>query len=166
MMDQKSVDGINGPLVRGPQIDLAFASELEVEDLNGETLQSLAMDIGIEGALKLVNLLGGSRFYIPRNPSEDHPIWLLGEGIASTLTKMFAVERIDIPQQALSDETLSRLILARLKAGQTIRRIALELNVGYRTVERVGVNTLTDRERRRLRRDSDAHLTGVADYAR
>jgi hypothetical protein len=101
-----------------------------------QTIQDLAEAIGIEGAMALVEVRGGTSVRIPVEPAADH--WLreaLGEARYAQLVRTYAGELIDIPvcSRALAATRRARAI-ADLRTGQPQRQVALRYGYTERYV--------------------------------
>ncbi|MDB5802293.1 MAG: Mor transcription activator family protein [Rhodocyclales bacterium] len=74
---------------------------LNPDDINEELLpaeiRAMCTVIGITAVMKLVEIYGGARLYIPASVSEDHPLaQLIGYDSALALAKEFGQDRPEI----------------------------------------------------------------------
>ncbi len=157
-------DVLNRPFQRSPIYYCARGETLTWEDLNGETLQAIADEIGIEKTLELCVYFGGIRLYIPKVLLDSHPIMVLGRKAAFKLCRMFGPARVEIPICGLSDKALKRLVTARIKAGESNSKVALALGLSWRTVTRFIDPSQKNRQTKFVRHrgrpvNSDGHLT-------
>lgn len=156
------------PFPRNPLFFGAQGEEIGWDDLNGEALQTIADEIGIEKALEICVNFSGVRLYIPKVLIDSHPIVIIGREAAFKLCRAFGPSRIEIPIQALTDNALRRFVEARIKAGQSNSKVALALGISWRTVSRFTSDRLKARRggraapaSRLIKSDGRLTLTGA-----
>jgi len=100
-------------------------------------LDELVTLIGRPGALALCALYGGSRLYVPAEPTATHPlVVLLGDLLVGRLAARYHGAAIEIPRPPIAEARQAEA--RRLRAeGLTIREIAGALDVNERTVWRL-----------------------------
>ena len=123
----------------------------------GGTLPVLADYIGDEAAGRLAAAFGGCQIKIPKR---HHGVWwqrlaeAIGEREAAELCRAFGGESLYIPRNAAaSREALRRLVLQRLRAGETYGQIARTVELRFRYSER-GLRKLVEGAAGRRRQKS------------
>jgi hypothetical protein len=124
--------------------------------MNAEPESALALiidAIGADGAARLVEVLGGTRWYVPKTPPAS---WVeaLGADLAEKLTATFAGDDIRIPR----DKKIFDALIARdAAAGLSRNALALKYRMDVRSVQ----NALR-RHRQRLAAAAMGDLFGDA----
>lgn len=113
------------------------AEDIAMEDLP-ETLAQIAEVIGVAATMKLVDALGGTEIYVPRNPSSKHALSrVLRATDAELLAAEFSGQRLHIPRLA-GRALASRDAAIRLdrQSGMTTIQLALKYGISERQVRR------------------------------
>jgi hypothetical protein len=101
------------------------------------TMRSIAQAIGVEGALLMVQELGGLEYYIPRTAPEHHPlVQLLGAVRFAVLAGRHGGSRVAVPRDVGSNLAKGR-IFTLAEQGLDQRSIARRVGVTQRYVRRV-----------------------------
>jgi hypothetical protein len=111
--------------------------EIEIDDLNGSDLQTLASRVGVPAVLLFVKHFGGQRIYVPRamtNNFLQSVVPVLGESDAQALIWVFGPSGFDVPRHALSIEGRVRLVRAMRVAGIASNVISAKLGIGWRSI--------------------------------
>ena len=96
------------------------------------TLEELAAVVGMAGAHALANLFGGTRQYIPKEPTPEL-VKLLGEAFAARLTRHFDGAFFEVPKPDVAGAR--RAWVLRLRAeGLFANEIALRVGLTRRRV--------------------------------
>lgn len=104
------------------------------------TLSALAEYIGDAAAARLASAFGGCQVKVPKQRRGvwwDRLVGALGEREAAELCRAFGGESLYIPRSAeASREGLRRLVLQRLRAGESYGQIARTVELRFRYSER------------------------------
>lgn len=100
-------------------------------------MRSVAQTIGVEGALLIVQHLGGLEYYVPKSATEAHPlVQLLGMQRFVALAGRHGGSRIIVPRDLGTNVAKGR-ILTLAEQGLDQRTIARRVGVTQRYVRRV-----------------------------
>lgn len=111
---------------------------LGIEDLNGEDLQGVAAELGIEAALRLFSSCAGRRVYIPKFYSPEIRFQGLSADEVERLCRAFGPTRMEIPKTPLSRFGEVRVFRARCHIGdENWADVAADIGVSYRTGQQI-----------------------------
>lgn len=116
-----------------------MTTEIEARYLPG-VLQEIAELIGLPGTLKLVEVYGGVRLYVPKRMEQDHPLAsLIGFDNAATLAATYGGElHFDIPRAvAATRAARDRRIRDDRATGRTHRELALRYGLTERQIRNI-----------------------------
>lgn len=72
--------------------------EIDIDQLP-QTAAEIVDAVGVDAALRLVEVWGGVRVYVPQRITDDHAlVSTLGRGLAETLAARFGGEALNIPR--------------------------------------------------------------------
>ncbi len=101
------------------------------------TLRGIAQSIGVDGAMSLVEHLGGLEYYIPVQATEDHELArVLGMSLFQRLARSHGGQRIAIPRDPYASAAKGQ-IMTLAEQGIDARTIARQVGVTQRYVRRV-----------------------------
>jgi Mor family transcriptional regulator len=107
---------------------------------SGSGIEQIIALIGEGNTITLCQAHGGVAYYIPHEPRPDHKFAkLIGTDAFEQLCGYYGGTRLTLPRMAHLKAKKNQ-VLARLKQGQSVRRIALEVRCTERYVSRIKSN--------------------------
>lgn len=102
-----------------------------------KVLREVAEYCGIDAALELVRVFGGTRLWIPLKWTPDNIINRMGEAHARQMIEVFGNSSIDVPRRLLTADGLAHVIHELTSDSVEQRDIARLVGCSQRTVSRL-----------------------------